>query len=399
MHICIITSSRVFDGSIGGEGKYSLSLSKWLVDNGNAVTLIGSDFLKIKSMVIQKNYAQKPLTKNEQKEQKKVNAPYIVYMIFRLFTSLRWVIKLISIHFITPITLIHAQDTGYSALAAIIAGRILQIPVITSSHGIRHKTIQHSIKSKLKNLIYKLEIKLDVFTINNSNIVITDNKTIKDYFTNLVSKDIDHIPIPINLNEFQFSESNRNSIRKELGIDQDTISIGFIGRFAPEKNLFSLLIAFYNVLQYNKKIKLLLVGSGQLEPELKKFVNEKRIEKYVLFCGIRQDINKILSGLDIFVLPSYTEGMSLSLLEAMATGRAIICSNIATNAEIISHRKEGLLIDPYRIDSIEQAIVDALTDDKLRLQLEQNAKEKAIQFNMHTIFLKILHIYEKAQNN
>ena len=63
-------------------------------------------------------------------------------MIFRIYTSLRWVIKLISINFVTPITLIHAQDTGYSALAAIIAGRILRIPVITSSHGIRHKTIR-----------------------------------------------------------------------------------------------------------------------------------------------------------------------------------------------------------------------------------------------------------------
>ena len=131
----------------------------------------------------------------------------------------------------------------------------------------------------------------------------------------------------------------------ELGIDHETKSIGFIGRFAPEKNVMSLLKAFSKVLQNNKKIKLLLIGSGPLEPELKKFVYENRIENYVLFCGIRQDINKVLSGLDIFILPSYTEGMSISLLEAMATGCNIICSNIESNAELVSHKKEGLLIE------------------------------------------------------
>jgi glycosyltransferase involved in cell wall biosynthesis len=396
MHICIITSSKVFDGAIGGEGKYSLLLSKWLVDNSNNVTLIGSDIMKIKTLKIQKNYVHSAQSNNEQKKVKVSNIPYFIFMLFRIFTSLRWVIKLISINLSSPITLIHAQDTGYSALAAIMAGRILRIPVITSSHGIRHKTIEHSLKGKLKKIIYKLELKLDIFTISNSDIVITDNKSIKNYFVNLVSKEIEHIPIPISLVDYRYSESNRKSIHKELGIDENIKSIGFIGRFAPEKNIISLLTAFYNVLQNNKKIKLVLVGSGPLESDLKNFVKKKGIEDYVIFCGIRQDINRILSGLDIFILPSYTEGMSISLLEAMATGRTIICSNIPTNAEIITHNEEGIHIDPYKINSIEQAITNTLNDDKFRCKLGQNAKSKAIHFDINMVFPKIFHLYKKV---
>jgi glycosyltransferase involved in cell wall biosynthesis len=252
------------------------------------------------------------------------------------------------------------------------------------------------LNGRLKKIIYNLELKLDKFTINNSDSVITDNKTIKNYFADLVSKEIEHIPIPINLSDYEYSESNRKLIRKELRIDDNTKSIGFIGRFAPEKNITSLMEAFYNILQNNRKIKLVLVGSGYLESNLKQFVKERRMEDNVIFCGIRQDINKVLSGLDIFILPSYTEGMSLSLLEAMATGRTIICSNIPTNAEIISHNEEGILIDPYKIKSIEKAITDALNDNKLRYKIEQNAKSKANHFDINTVFPRILQVYKKV---
>ena len=93
-------------------------------------------------------------------------------------------------------------------------------------------------KSKIKKVIYKLELNLDLFTINKANNVITDNKSIKTYFEKMVSKKIEVIPIPIKLYEFSYSESNRKSIRKELHIDEGTKAIGFVGRFAPKRICF-----------------------------------------------------------------------------------------------------------------------------------------------------------------
>jgi glycosyltransferase involved in cell wall biosynthesis len=396
MHICIITSSRVFDGALGGEGRYAISLYNWLSRNNMDVTLIGNSLLRIKTLNIPNTLIQNEKIMEPNKKYNTKSVPYFVYMIFRLYISIRWIIKILTIHLRSPITLIHAQDTGYSGLAAVIASKVLKIPVIVSSHGIRHKTIEHSLSSKLKKIINKIELKLDIFTINNANNIIKDNRSIKTYFEKMVSKKIEVIPIPVKLCDFKYSESNRKFIRKELDIDESTKVIGFIGRFAPEKNLFLLLTAFYKVLQTNYDMKLLLVGAGPLESSMKDYIKNMKFEANVIFCGIRQDVNKVLSSLDIFVLPSYIEGMSASLLEAMASSRSIICSNIPTNAELISNKKEGILIDPYNVDSVEQAIRLILNDDLLKSELELNAKKKATQYDVDIVFPTVFNLYEKV---
>jgi glycosyltransferase involved in cell wall biosynthesis len=120
-----------------------------------------------------------------------------------------------------------------------------------------------------------------------------------------------------------------------------------------------------------------------------------KLYENVIFCGVREDIDKMLSSFEIFILPSFTEGMSVALLEAMATGPAIICSNIPTNAEIISHRKEGILIDPHDTSEIEKVIIELIENPKLRSELSYNAKKKAIQFDVNIVFPKLIELYEK----
>jgi glycosyltransferase involved in cell wall biosynthesis len=114
----------------------------------------------------------------------------------------------------------------------------------------------------------------------------------------------------------------------------------------------------------------------------------------VIFCGVRRDISKMLSSYEIFILPSFTKGMSEALLEAMATGPAIICSNIPTNAEMISDRKEGILIDPNDPVEIEKVIIELLENSMLRSELRYNAKRKVLQFDVNVVFPKLIQSYE-----
>ena len=393
-HICIITSSSISQNGIGGEGKYSISLYSWLKDQNIKSTLLGSQSIQIKTF----NPSLQPDKKNSRKDglrKKESSAPYALFMIYRLIISLVLSWKIFHLHHNSPISLIHAQDTGYTGLAAIFVGKILRIPVIISSHGIRHQTIQHSLKSKIKGIIVRFERSLDTFTIRNANEVIVDSNTIKNYFEQIVDKKIKSIPIPIQLDHFSYSLTNRTTIRGELGCEENTTVIGFVGRFAPEKNLFSLLSVFSKILQTSHKVKLLLVGTGPLESEMKNYVYKMNMGDHVIFCGVRDDINKILSSFDIFILPSLTEGMSVALLESMAIGCAIICSRIPTNVEIISDRKEGILIDPHNINQIEKAIMELIEDDLLRSELKYNAKKKSNHFDINIVFPKLILSYEK----
>ena len=130
--------------------------------------------------------------------------------------------------------------------SAVLSGKILGIPVIVSSHGIRHKSLESIIEGRFKKVLLKIEYYIDIFTIKNANRIIAVNPSIKNYFEQIIPKKvIDVIPSPIKLKNFEFSEVNRDLIRKELQIkDNKTKVIGFVGRLSPEKNLLTLLISF-----------------------------------------------------------------------------------------------------------------------------------------------------------
>lgn len=397
LHICLLTSARVFDIAYGGEGRFTTSLGKWLWSHNIEVTLLGSGFLstKAKHFLRSSDPAYK-VNPARGKTVRTLNPPYVVYALSRMVMSLLWVLKIISINLRYPITIIHAQDTGYAGLAAVISGKILRIPVIVSSHGIRHRSLENIIHGKLKKFFLKMEYNLDLFTIKNATRILVDNSAIKDYFQKITFKEnIDFIPIPIKVENYQFSQQNRDIMREEFGIDKQSIVIGFVGRFSPEKNLNTLLISFSNLVKQDPSITLILVGTGPLYLQLEAQVNNTGIKENVIFTGVRYDIANILSSLDIFVLPSYTEGLSTSLLEAMSCGCAVICSNIPGNRELVTHDIEGLLFDPNKPDELKTSMLLLCRDDQLRSRLIAKARIRTQQFDEDVIFSRILQYYER----
>ncbi len=392
----------MFELAYGGEEKFTTSLANWLVSRSHDVILMGSGFVGVKSKRLSDSHPIEEHDKDVIPEHGKIRVlypPYSIYLLSRLVQSLLWILKISSINLKSPITIIHAQDTGYAGLAAVLSGRFLRIPVVISSHGIRHKTLESTVRGRLKKVLIKIEYKIDIFTIKNADNIIVVNPSIKNYFERLTSKKIDYIPIGIKVRKFQFSETDRDLVRDELGIDKETKVIGFVGRFSHEKNLFTLLVAFANVVRDNSPMKLVLVGAaGPLESQIRENIRKSGIEDKVILCGIRYDINKMLSSFDIFVLPSYTEGLSVALLEAMACGRAIICSDIPANQQLVIHNKEALLVDPYDTNAFERAIRLLCNDDSLRIKLAKNARIKASQYEEEVVFPKILEYYETVSN-
>jgi len=390
-HICLLTSGRIFE-ALYGESRFTLNLGKWLVKNNQNVILMGSGFTGIKTKQLSKFQSEQQTIKNK-KNPRVIYPPYIIYMFSRLLFSFLWLIKILSLNKNKSIKLIHAQDTGYSGLAAVFAGKILGIPVVISSHGIRHKTLEKKYTGKLSKILLKFEHNLDIFTIKKCTSLIAINPIIKKYYEKIVSKKIEIIPIPINSQNFVFSDTNREKIRKELGVDQRAIVIGYVGRFVPDKNILALLHAFARAEKTNSLLKLVLVGSGIQESKLKEEVSNKGIQDRVIFCGVRNDVGQILSCFDIFVLPSYVEGLSTALLEAMTAGRAIICSNIPANLELVKDKHEGLLVNPNNPEELKEAIQLLSNNESLRIKLGNNAKKRASQYDEDLIFPKILEQY------
>lgn len=134
----------------------------------------------------------------------------------------------------------------------------------------------------------------------------------------------------VDLNIFQYDEKNRQEIRKEFSIPDDAILIGHVGRFTKQKNHEFLLKIFEEIHKINKKTYLLLVGTGELQEQILNIVNESSYNDFVIFAGLRRDVPKILSAFDLFLLPSFFEGMPNVVIEGQATGLPCLISDTIT---------------------------------------------------------------------
>lgn len=401
LNICLLTSSRISSIAYGGEKRFTTSLGDWMAKQGQQVTLIGSRFPHIETRHLDKlEINDSTNIETRTKGQKSITSkyPHFLYVISRLWISLLWFLKVLRVNNKSPLTIIHAQDSGYAGLASILSGKFLGIPVIISSHGIRHKTLEPVLQGKFKSIYLKFERNLDIFTIKNADRVLVSNPAIKRYIERIiVSKTVDFIPMPIRLRDYEYSDTNRHSLRNELGLAENMKLVGFVGRFSAEKNLFTLLSAFANLAQKNPLIKLTLVGSGTLDKQLREYVIERGLEDKVIFLGVRHDIGRILASFDIFVLPSYSEGVSNALLEAMSSGRAIICGDIEANREIVRHTEEALLVNPYNEKELEDAIRLLCSDHTIGIKLGENAKNKSREYDQEIVFPRILRYYQTLE--
>lgn len=149
----------------------------------------------------------------------------------------------------------------------------------------------------------------------------------------------------VDLDYFKFDYSSRGRIRDNYEIDDNTLLIGHIGRFYKQKNHMFLIDVFYEIQKQKPDSVLFLVGSGDLECVIKEKVKTLNIEDKVLFLGTRSDIPALLSAMDVFVFPSFYEGMPNTVIEAQATGLPCIISDTITKEANITDKTKFLSLD------------------------------------------------------
>ena len=160
---------------------------------------------------------------------------------------------------------------------------------------------------------------------------------------------------------------SREEVRRELGITPRTILIGTAGRLSPVKAHDCLLRAAKLILREERHAKFLIVGDGPLRGELIALAEQLGVRHECLFPGARADVYDLIAAMDVFVLPSLAEGIPMALLEAMALGRPVVATAVGGVPEIVTHRSNGLLIDPGDEAALATACLD-LAVDRTRAQ-------------------------------
>lgn len=199
----------------------------------------------------------------------------------------------------------------------------------------------------------------------------------------------------IELERFQpVSAQQKNELRKIWGLKPDDWVIGIVSKLWEGKGHRILIRAFQAVQKQIKNAKLVIVGEGYLDSELKSLVQEYDLNESVLFTGFQMDVSQIMATFDVAVLPSSFEGMGRVLVEAMAMGKPVIASRVGGIPDLVEHGLQGLLFEPGKTEPLQAALVRLLTDPVLALQMGKAGRQKALaQFSSQTMVQSIQKVY------
>jgi glycosyltransferase involved in cell wall biosynthesis len=171
--------------------------------------------------------------------------------------------------------------------------------------------------------------------------------------------------------------------KEELGLLPNERVVGIVGSLYPVKGHKYLLDAVPAILQECPETVFLLIGKGGLEAQLKQQANRLSVERHVRFLGLRDDIPKLLASMDLFVLPSLSEGLSMSILEAMMAGKPIVATEVGGNVELIAHGESGFLVPSGNSEALASSIVSLLKDTGRATRFGENGRKRAVSMFSH----------------
>lgn len=207
---------------------------------------------------------------------------------------------------------------------------------------------------------------------------------------------LEYIPNAVDPEECKTASTGRAAVMSSFGwgvADQLVISVG---RLVPAKN-YSLLVESVMLLcDRYPTIRCLIVGEGSCRPEIERNIDELNLGGHLILAGMRRDIPDLLAAADVFVLSSVREGLPLSLLEAMAAGKAVVCTDVGGIPDAVADGKNGLLVSSGDAGALAGAIGRLLDDADLRNRFGHAAhQEVERKFSVRIMARKTGEIYKR----
>ncbi len=227
---------------------------------------------------------------------------------------------------------------------------------------------------------------------NLSSKVVTVSKQVEEYLKQRGVKKDKLQTIYTGIDTKKFTPKKIFDLKKELYIEEDTLLIGIVAVLRAAKRHKDLIEAISKI---EAKIKLVIVGDGPQKDNIQKIIKEKNLQDKVIMLGHREDIDKILPNLDIFVLPSNMEALGTSILEAGACGIACIGSKVGGIPECIKDNKTGFLFENQNVKELQEKLEILIKEKNLREKFGKNARELIEKnFSVDAMVKKTEELYE-----
>lgn len=232
---------------------------------------------------------------------------------------------------------------------------------------------------------------IEKFCSRYTDCLITINKEDYKRAKNFKAKEVKYVPgIGIDTEKIKDIKKNRK-ILNEFNIKDEVVLVS-VGELSNRKNHKVILKALEKV---KGNFKYIICGQGAKKEELIKLSKELNLQEKVEFLGYRQDVKEILKASDIFCFPSKQEGLPVALMEAMASGLPVICSDIRGNKDLIENKKGGYLLKSYDIDEYSIKIQELIENKVLREEMGNFNLEKIKDFDRKKVNTIMEEIYNE----
>lgn len=305
--------------------------------------------------------------------------------------------KILSELLIKKFDLINTQTRFFStSLLGLIFAKIRRTPLVHTERGTRHSVLSNKLVESLGK-VYDHTVGSLIIKSARRNIGVSAAAC--DFLKHLGAKNTIAIPNGIDTNVFR---KVKTDLTKSLRLN-GAIVITFVGRLIYAKGVQDLISAFPMIKETIPNVKLLIVGDGPYRRQLEELTTETGWSKDIKFLGqkSRDQITEILSVTDVFVNPSYSEGLPTSVMEAAAIGVPIVATDVGGTGEIVENGKTGLLIKEREPGQIAEAVSllegnKQATQENLARKFSEAARLKIVNnYSWEDAVMKTMEVYQE----
>ena len=254
-------------------------------------------------------------------------------------------------------------------IAGVVAGRLAGVPIIISSR--RNKGYW---QNRREILVLKFLNRWVTRFMANS-------EDVRQYTHDAEGVPLEKVDVIYNGLDFGnypvVTENARKISRKCLDLPEESNAVVMVANLRPVKGIDVLINALPEIARQNHEVIILFVGEGDERLKLEKLVERYGLSKNVRFLGTRTDVPFILNACDLGVLSSHSESLSNSIIEYMASGLAVVATDVGGTREMITHGENGFLVPRGDSQALAQAIIKVLKDSELRMKMGHIGREKA----------------------
>ncbi|MCC6147944.1 MAG: glycosyltransferase family 4 protein [Anaerolineaceae bacterium] len=288
--------------------------------------------------------------------------------------------------------ILHAHELFSATTTAVAAKAILKQPVVVTTHSSGNFGDVKRLRNKLLG-----EQRLEIFRRSVDYFVTISNLISQELqATGVSSKKLVNIPNAVDTEHFRplssvQGQETRENLRRRLSLPPDAVIAIYTGRLSREKRPENLLEIWPQIYKVFPKSLLLMLGTGPQEQELK-----SKQSNGVKMLGNIKDVLPYLQVSDLFILPSWAEGLPVSLLEAMACGLPAVATAVGGTPEVLEDKITGLLVPTDDLPALEEAALKMLADLAMRKRMGQEGRKQVVErFSLEMAVDKLSELYER----